>query len=57
VRRAADRAILSSAKPAAVWRLARYLGASRERCDCARCMTALVEWCARRMVTETKERT
>lgn len=52
MRRASDRAILSSAKPDAIFRLARWLGVPNAdgECTCPRCITGVIEACARRMV-------
>jgi hypothetical protein len=49
LRQASDRAVLSRAKPGSLWRLARYMGVGRERCDCALCLARLVDKLARLM--------
>ncbi len=49
MRRASDRAILSSSDPKALWRLARWVGLTNEECHCIPCLTALVEFLAREL--------
>jgi hypothetical protein len=45
-----ERAVLSKSNPAALWRMARWLGLANPECHCIPCMCALVEWCAREMI-------
>jgi len=57
VRRANDRAVLSRANPKALWRLARFVGVRRAECHCTKCLTALVEYLARRLETSATDTT
>lgn len=47
MRRANDRAVLSKAKPDALWRLARFMGVTAPECHCTMCLIRLVEFLAR----------